>query len=109
MVARPSQEYGSPALPLLWRLTGRESTLGGRRSYRPTMDTFTELRQLADVLTELGDNATAALVRQAIDRFAAWKFEAGERLLERALEERRKHEHEPPRSPYFNTCALAVA
>src|SRR5438128_5216583 len=71
MVARPSQEYGSPALPLLWRLTGRESTLGGRRSYRPTMDTFTELRQLADVLTELGDNATAALVRQAIDRFMA--------------------------------------
>jgi len=29
----------------------------------------------------------------------AWKFEAGERLLGRALEERRKHEHEPPRSP----------
>src|SRR2546426_1777094 len=77
MVARPSQEYGSPALPLLWRLTGRESTLGGRRSYRPTVDTFTELRQLADDLTELGDNATASLVRQAIDRFSAWKFEAG--------------------------------
>ena len=73
------------------------------------MDTFTELRQLADDLTELGDNATAALVRQAIDCFSTWKFEAGERLLERALEERRKHEHEPPRSPYFNTCALAVA
>jgi len=73
------------------------------------LDTFTELRQLADDLTELGDNATAALVRQAIDRFSMWKFEAGERLLERALEERRKHEHEPPRSPYFNTCALAVA
>jgi len=72
------------------------------------MDTFTELRQLADDLTELGDTATAALVRQAIDRFQAWKFEAGERLLERALEERRKHEHERPRSPYFNTCALVV-
>ena len=109
MVARPSQEYGSPALPLLWRLTGRESTLGGRRSYRPTMDTFTELRQLADVLTELGDNATAALVRQAIDRFIAWKFGAGERLLERALEERRQREHEPRRSPFFNTCVLAIA
>jgi len=27
------------------------------------MDTFTELRQLADDLTELDDNATAALVR----------------------------------------------
>jgi len=73
------------------------------------MDTFNELRQLADDLTKLGDNATAALVRQAIDRFTAWKFEAGEELLERALEERRKHEHEPPRSPYFNTCALATA
>ena len=73
------------------------------------MDTFTELRQLADDLTELGDTATATLVRQAIDRFSAWKFEAGERLLERALEERRKHEDEPLRSPYFNTCALVTA
>jgi hypothetical protein len=32
------------------------------------MDTFTELRQLADDLTELGDIATAALVRQTIDK-----------------------------------------
>ena len=68
-----------------------------------------ELRQLADDLAELGDTATAALVCQAIDGFTAWKFEAGERLLERALEERLKHEHEPPRSPYFNTSAIAVA
>src|SRR2546426_3866429 len=73
------------------------------------MDTITELRRLADDLTELGDNATAALVCQAIDRFSAWKFEAGEELLERAFEERRKHEHEPPRSAYFNTCVLAIA
>jgi len=50
------------------------------------MDTFSELRQLADDLTELGDTATAALVRHAIDRFSAWKFEAGEQLLQ----ERRK-------------------
>jgi hypothetical protein len=63
---------------------------------------------LATDLDALGDIATATLVRQAIDRFRAWKFEAGERLLERALEERRKHEHEPPRSPYFNTCVLAI-
>jgi len=75
---------------------------------RATMDTFTELRQLADDLTELGDTATATIVRQAIDRFMAWKFEAAERLLERALEERRKHEHEQPRSLYFNTCVLAI-
>jgi hypothetical protein len=73
------------------------------------LDTSTRLRQLADDLTELGDNATAALVRQATERFMAWTFEAGERLLERALEERRKHEHEPPRSPYFNTCVLAIS
>jgi hypothetical protein len=72
------------------------------------MDTLSELRQLADDLTALGDSATAALVRQAIDRFSAWKFEAGEELLERALEERRKHEHEPPWSPYFNTCGLVA-
>ena len=73
------------------------------------MDTLTELRQLADDLTALGDNATAALVCKAIDRFSAWKFEAGEEWLEKALEERRKHEQpESPRSPYFNTCALAA-
>jgi hypothetical protein len=72
------------------------------------MDTFTELRQLGDDLTELGDTTTAALVHQAIDRFSAWKFEAGEVLLARALKERRKQEQEPPRSPYFNTCALVV-
>jgi hypothetical protein len=35
---------------------------------------------LADDLTELGDNATASLVRQAIERFNAWKFEVGEEL-----------------------------
>ena len=29
--------------------------------------------------------------------------------LERALEERHRHEHEPPRSPYFNTCVLVLA
>jgi hypothetical protein len=73
------------------------------------MYTFTELRQLADDLTELGDMATAALVRKAISRFSAWKFEAGKRLLQRALEEGRKHEHEPPRLPYFNTCVLAIS
>ena len=73
---------------------------------------FTSKRRLADDLTELGDNATVALVRQAIDCFQAWKFEAGEELLERALEERHRHEHEPPRSPYFNTpqaCPALVA
>ncbi len=42
------------------------------------MDTFTELRQPADDLTELGDTATAALVLRARDRFMAGKFESGE-------------------------------
>ncbi len=36
------------------------------------MDTFTELRLLADDLTDLGDTATTALVRKAVDRFSAW-------------------------------------
>jgi hypothetical protein len=48
------------------------------------IDTLTELRQLAYDLTELGDTATAVLVRQAIDRFSARRFEAGEELLARA-------------------------
>ena len=56
--------------------------------YHPRWTPFTELQQLANDLTELGDNATATLVRQAIDRFMAWKFEAGEELLEQALKER---------------------
>ena len=84
-------------LSLCWRLDDCTCTLVARRS--APLDTVTELRQLVDDLTELGDTATAALVRKATDKFMAWKFEAGERLLERALEERRKHEHEPPRSP----------
>jgi hypothetical protein len=44
-----------------------------------------------DDLAALGDSATAALVQQAIDRFFAWKYEAGDELLERALEERHRH------------------
>jgi hypothetical protein len=45
-------------------------------STAPNMDTLTELRQLADDLNELGDAATASLVRQAIDRFSAWRSAA---------------------------------
>jgi len=54
------------------------------------MDTLSELRQLAGAIVALGDNDSAALVRKAIDRFMAWKFDAGERLLELALESRRQ-------------------
>ena len=60
-----------------------------RRSAAPRWTLSPSWRQLAHDLTELGDTATSALVRQAIDRFSAWKFEAGEELLARALEERR--------------------
>ena len=75
------------------------------------MDTLTELRRIADDLDLLGDPATAALVRKAIDRFDRWEFDAGEMWLEKALEKRRRQDEIPPpsRSPYFNTCALAVS
>jgi len=37
---------------------------------------MSELRQLADDLTAVGDYATAALVQKAIDRFSRWHFDA---------------------------------
>ena len=40
------------------------------------IDTPSELRQLADDLTALGDYATAALVQEAINRFSRWRFDA---------------------------------
>ena len=75
------------------------------------MDTFTELYQLAEDLDSLGDFATAALVRRAIDQFTTWKFAAGERLLARALNQRRSYEAAPGRevSRCFNTCDSVVA
>ena|SRR5207249_10072604 len=54
-------------LSLCWRLDDCTCTLVARRS--APLDTFTELRQLADDLAELGDNATAgcaALCRKAM-------------------------------------------
>lgn len=41
--------------------------------------------------------------------FEAWKFAAGEELLEKALEQRGHFNDERPPSPYFNTCVIAVA
>jgi hypothetical protein len=87
------------SLLLSWRLNayaGQNLVSGGPR--RPTVDTFAEPQQLADDLTERGDNATATPVLKVIDRFSAWRFEAGDRLLERALVERRKQ----PGRPTFN-------
>jgi hypothetical protein len=40
------------------------------------MDTYSELKQPADDLTALGDDATAALVREVIGRFSRWQFDA---------------------------------
>jgi hypothetical protein len=40
-----------------------------RRWRSAPIDTLSELRQLADALSALGDDATAALVRKAIDPF----------------------------------------
>jgi hypothetical protein len=71
------------------------------------MDTLTELRQLADDLTALGDPATAVLVRKAIERFSAWKFAAGEELLERAW--RSGASTSKSRSGRLNSRALVLA
>jgi hypothetical protein len=96
---------------LFFKLKVCHATTEPHPNSRTDTKPFIELRELSDDLIELGDTATATLVRKAIDSFAAWKFEVGERLRERALEERRKHEHEdePPRSPYFNTYVLAIS
>ena len=40
------------------------------------MDTLSELKQLPDDLTALGDYATAALVQKATDHFSRWQFDA---------------------------------
>ena len=65
------------------------------------MDTLTELRLIADDRAELGDNATAVLIRKAIDCFDRWEFEAGEMWLDKALKEQGKQEH--PEAPPTTT------
>jgi hypothetical protein len=40
------------------------------------IDTLSELGQLADDLTALGEYATAALVEEATDRVSRWQFDA---------------------------------
>jgi hypothetical protein len=79
------------------------------------MDTFTELQQLVDDLTELGDTATAALVCKALGRFSRWEFDAGERYMEQALHRVQGSLQQPEPAPdtgatrYFAMCTMAVA
>ena len=40
------------------------------------IEALSELRQLGDDLTALGDYAKATLVQKAIDRFSGWQFDA---------------------------------
>jgi hypothetical protein len=75
----------------------------------PHMDTLSELRQLADDLTALGDGATAALVRKALDRFDRWGSRPASVGYRRPSRSGLSTRHPRPRSPYFNTCVLAVA
>ena len=74
------------------------------------METLEELRALQRDLNELGDAATVALLEHAERCFLAWEMDKGERFLEQALSHVQEslEQPEPTRSPYFNTCALAV-
>ena len=75
------------------------------------MDTFEELRVLQRDLTELGDAVAVALLERAERCFLAWEMDKGTGFLEQALSRVQEslEQPEPPRSPYFNTCALAVS
>lgn len=64
-------------IPSLRRETLRERQepdmiISRQKRAPPQLDTLTKLRLLADDLTALGNNATAALVRKALDYFMAW-------------------------------------
>jgi hypothetical protein len=52
-----------------------------------------------------------ALLERAEKAFLSWQFDAGERYMEQALSRVQEslEQPEPPRSPYLNTCALAIA
>jgi hypothetical protein len=72
-----------------------------------------ELRALQRDLTDLGDTVAVALVERAERAFLSWQCDAGERrerYMEEALSRVQEslEQPEPPRSPYFNTCALVV-
>jgi hypothetical protein len=62
-------------------------------------------------IRELGDAVALALLERAENAFLGWQLDAGERYMEQALSRVQEslEQPEPPRSPYFNTCAMAVA
>ena len=62
---------------------------------------------LADDLTALEDRRRA--LSPAIDRFSAWKFGRRRAAARAGAGRSDASTGEPARSPYFNTCALAVA
>ena len=77
------------------------------------MELLEELRAIRRDLDELGDSIAAVLLDRAESCFLAWRFDEGERLMERALSH---FEETPRRKPeprgvarYFNTCAMVTA
>jgi hypothetical protein len=75
------------------------------------VETLEELRALQRDLTDLSDAVAVSLLERAERCFLAWEMDKGERFLEQALSRVQEslEQPEPPRSPYFNTCALAVS
>lgn len=75
------------------------------------MEILEELRALQRDLAERGDAVAVALLEGAEKAFLSWQFDAGARYMEQALSHVQEslEQTELPRSPYFNTCALAVA
>jgi len=70
-----------------------------------------ELRALQRDLTNLGDAVAVALLERDERCFLSWEMDEGTGFLEQALSRVQEsiEQPEPPRSPYFNTCALAVS
>ena len=75
------------------------------------METLEELHALQRDLTDLGDTVAVALLERAERCFLAWEMDKGTGFLEQTLSRVQEsiEQPEPPRSPYFNTCALAVS
>jgi len=72
------------------------------------MDTLTELCQLADDLTELGDDATATLVRQAIDRFSAGSSRPARSFWSERWKSGATMKRAAPIAVFSNTCVNSL-
>ena len=75
------------------------------------MELLEELHALKRDLDELGDSVAAVLLERAERCFLAWRFDEGERLMERALTHFEETQRRKPQgvARYFNTCALVTA